>query len=120
MEFKEVSNKIDKWDQRIVVKYNGFGGKPITFILKFFSFFGRETLWLFLLVFYFFVWYNPFLLSYIFATFFTGLILVLVIKQTVRRKRPYEKLEEGIIKVFARKPTSRSFPSWHSFNIVSQ
>jgi len=120
MEFKEVMNKIGKWDQRIIVKYNGFGGKPITFILKFFSFFGRETLWLFLIVFYLFVWYDPILLSYISASFFTGLILVLVIKQTVKRKRPYEKLEEGNIRVFERKPTSRSFPSWHSFNVVSQ
>ncbi len=120
MEFKEFSNKIDKWDQRIIIKYNGFGGKPITIILKFFSFFGRETLWLFLITFYLIVWYDPFLLSYISATFLTGFILVLAIKQTIKRKRPYEKFEEGEINVLERKPTSRSFPSWHSYNIVSQ
>lgn len=120
MEFKEFSNKIDEWDQRIIVKCNGLGGKPITIILKFFSFFGRETIWLFLIVFYLFIWYDPILLSYISATFLTGLILILAIKQTVKRKRPFERFKEGEIIIFERKPTSRSFPSWHSYNIMSQ
>mgnify|MGYP006964328615 CR=1 FL=1 len=52
MEFKGFSNKIDQWDQKIILKYNGFGGKPLTILLKIFSFFGRETVWLFLIVFY--------------------------------------------------------------------
>lgn len=119
MEFKEFSNKIDQWDQKIILKYNGLGGKPITIILRFISFFGRETLWLFLIAFYLFIWYDPILLSYLSATFLTGLILVLAIKQTVKRKRPFEKLKEGEIIVFERKPSSRSFPSWHSYNTVS-
>jgi len=120
MEFKEFSNLIDQWDQRIILKYNGFGGKPITIILRFISFFGRETLWLFLIAFFLFIWYDPFLLSYISATFLTGLILILAIKQIVKRKRPFERFEEGKIIVFERKPTSRSFPSWHSYNVMSQ
>jgi len=120
MDFKEFSNRIDQWDQRIIMKYNGLGGKPFTIILRFISFFGRETLWLFLIAFYLFIWYDPFLLAYISATFLTGLILILVIKQTVKRKRPFERFEEGEIIVFERKPTSRSFPSWHSYNVMAQ
>ena len=120
MEFKEFSNLIDQWDQRIILKYNGLGGKPITIILRFISFFGRETIWLYLNDFYLFVWYDPFLLSYISATFLTGLILILTIKQTVKRKRPFERFEDGKIVIFERKPTSRSFPSWHSYNVMSQ
>lgn len=119
MEFKEFSNKIDKWDQKIILKYNGIGGEPTTFILKLFSFFGRETIWLYLITFYLLIWYDPFLLSYISATFLTGLTLILAIKQAIKRKRPFERLEEGKIIVFGRKPTSRSFPSWHSYNIVA-
>ncbi|MFX0023781.1 MAG: phosphatase PAP2 family protein [Candidatus Hermodarchaeota archaeon] len=120
MELKGFSNKIDQWDQRIIKKYNGLGGKPFTVILKFFSFFGRETLWLLLIAFYLFIWYDPFLLSYISATFLTGIILVLIIKYLVQRKRPFERFEKGEIITLERKPTSRSFPSWHSYNVMSQ
>jgi len=119
MELKEFSNRIDQWDQKIILKYNGLGGKPVTFILRVFSFFGRETLWLFLIAFYLFIWYDPFLLSYISAIFLTGLILILLIKQTVKRKRPFERFEKDKITVFERTPTSRSFPSWHSYNVMA-
>ena len=119
MEFKEFSNLVDQWDLKIILKYNGAGGKSITFILKIFSFFGRETLWLCLIAFYLLIWYDPFLLSYISATFLTGVILILAIKQAVKRERPFERLEMDKIIVFGRKPTSRSFPSWHSYNVVS-
>ena len=119
MEFKEFSNLVDQWDQKIILKYNGLGGKVTTFILKVFSFFGRETLWLCLIAFYLLIWYDPFLLSYISGTFLTGVILILVIKQAVKRERPFERLEMEKIIVFGRKPTSRSFPSWHSYNVVS-
>ncbi|MFX1417516.1 MAG: phosphatase PAP2 family protein [Promethearchaeota archaeon] len=119
MEFKDFSSKVDKWDQKIIIKYNGFGGKPLTILLRFFSFFGKETLWLCLIAFYLFIWYDPFLLAYISATFLTGLILILVIKQTIKRKRPFERFEEGKITVYERKPSSRSFPSWHSYNVMA-
>ena len=119
MEFKEFSNLVDQWDQKIILKYNGLGGRVTTYILKVFSFFGRETLWLCLIAFYLLIWYDPFLLSYISATFLTGVILILAIKQAVKRERPFERLEMDKIIVFGRKPTSRSFPSWHSYNVVS-
>ena len=110
--------KIDQWDKRIIVKYNGFGGKYFTFFLKRASFFGRETLWLFLMAFYLFLWYNPLSLSYMGATFLCGVILILSIKNAVKRKRPFETLED--IKVLENRPTSRSFPSWHTYNVASQ
>ena len=119
MEFKEFSNLVDEWDQKIILKYNGLGGKFTTFILKVFSFFGRETLWLCLMAFYLLIWYDPFLLSFFSATFLTGVMLILAIKQAVKRDRPFERHEMNKIIVFGRKPTSRSFPSWHSYNVVS-
>ncbi len=119
MEFKAFSNRIDEWDQKIIVKYNGIGGKPVIYILKFLSFFGRETLWIFLIAFYLFIWYDPFLLANLTATFLTGLLLIVAIKKTVNRARPFDKLGKGKLKVLEKKPSSKSFPSWHSYNIVA-
>ncbi len=120
MEFKEFSNRIDQWDQKIILKYNGLGGKPFTIILRFISFFGRETLWLLLIAFYLFIWYDPFLLAYISGTFLTGLIIILALKQIIKRKRPFERFEKGKIIVYERTPSSKSFPSWHSYNVMAQ
>jgi membrane-associated phospholipid phosphatase len=64
------------------------------------------------------VWYNPLSLSYIGATFLCGVILILSIKNAVKRERPFETFED--IKVLENHPTSRSFPSWHTYNIASQ
>ncbi len=118
MNIKDVINDINKWDQEIILKYNGFGGKPFTIILRVASFLGRETIWIFLIAFYLLVWYDPFLLSFFSATFLIGLILILVIKKTIKRARPFENLPNIII--YGHNPTSRSFPSWHSYNIISQ
>ena len=107
--------KIDEWDKRIIVKYNGIGGKNFTFFLKYVSFFGRETFWIFLIAFYLFLWYDPLSLSYIGTTFLCGVLFVLSIKNSVKRDRPFETLEQ--IKVLERNPTSRSFPSGKSFRM---
>jgi membrane-associated phospholipid phosphatase len=119
MEIKVFSNRVDEWDQKVIKKYNGIGGKPVIYILKFLSFFGRETLWIFLIAFYLFVWYDPFLLANLSAIFLTGLILIVAIKRIVNRARPFDKLEKEEINVFEKKPSSKSFPSWHSYNIVA-
>ncbi len=119
MEFKVFSNKIDEWDKKVIIKYNGIGGKPVIYILKFLSFFGRETLWIFLIAFFLFIWYDPFLLANLSAIFLTGLLLIVTIKQTVNRARPFDKLEKEKLKVLEKKPNSKSFPSWHSYNIVA-
>ncbi|MHA2008219.1 MAG: phosphatase PAP2 family protein [Promethearchaeota archaeon] len=119
MELKEFSTKVENWDRKIILKYNGLGGKPITYLLKFLSFFGRETLWISLIAFYLFIYYDPFILSNISAIFLVGLILIVSIKLIVKRARPFEKIENVNLKVLERKPVSKSFPSWHSYNIVA-
>jgi membrane-associated phospholipid phosphatase len=118
MELKDFPNRIDKWDQRLIIKYNGLGGKPVTIILKSISFFGRETLWIFLIAFFLLIWYDPFLLTNLSAVFLTGVLFIAVTKRVFNRARPFERLGEDKIKVLERKPRSRSFPSWHSYNIM--
>ena len=118
METKKILSNIDQWDKKIILKYNGIGGNPITIFLKILSFFGRETIWMFLMVFYLFVFYDPLLFSYITSIFLLGVVIIAPIKKVIDRDRPFESLEA--IKVLERKPTSRSFPSWHSYNVVSQ
>lgn len=119
MKFKDFQDKIDKWDQKIILKYNGIGGRPLTYILKVLSFFGRETIWIFLIAFYLFIWYDPFLFSHLSAIFLTGLFMVVTTKKLVNRLRPFEKLGTDKIKVLERRPKSKSFPSWHAYNIVA-
>jgi len=119
MNFKEFLKKIDEWDQKVILKYNGIGGKPVKYMLKFISFFGRETLWISLIMFYLFIWYDPFLLSHLSATFLIGLLLIVIIKRMVNRSRPFEKLKEDMLKVLEKEPRSRSFPSWHSYNAIA-
>ncbi|MFX0047298.1 MAG: phosphatase PAP2 family protein [Candidatus Hermodarchaeota archaeon] len=118
METKKILSRLDNWDQKIILKYNGIGGNPITIILKILSFFGKETIWMFLMVFYLFILYDPLLFSYITSIFLFGVVIIVPIKKIVDRERPFESLKD--IKVLERKPTSRSFPSWHAYNVVSQ
>lgn len=119
MKFKDFLKKINEWDQRVILKYNGIGGKPVKYLLKFVSFFGRETLWISLILFYLFIWYDPFLLSYLSATFLIGLLLIAIIKRVVNRPRPFEKLTSDMLIVLEKEPVSRSFPSWHSYNATA-
>ena len=119
MDLKDFPNRIDKWDQRLIIKYNSLGGKPVTIILKAVSFFGRETLWIFLIAFFLLIWYDPFLLTNLSAVFLTGLLFIAVTKRIFNRSRPFERLGEDRVMVLERKPKSRSFPSWHSYNITA-
>jgi undecaprenyl-diphosphatase len=119
MEFKDFPNKVDEWDRKIIIKYNTFGGKRVTSILKLISFFGRETLWISLIAFFLLIWYDPFLLTNLSAIFLMGLLLIVVTKRIFNRSRPFESFEEGKIIILERKPSSSSFPSWHSFNIMA-
>jgi len=118
MDTKKIVNNLDNWDQKIILRYNGIGGKPITIFLKILSFFGRETIWMFLMVFFLFIFYDPLLFSYIGSIFLLGVVIIAPIKKVIDRERPFETLEK--IKVLERKPTSRSFPSWHAYNVASQ
>ena len=76
-------NYIDQWDKRIILKYNKIDNKIIIYLLKFISFFGRETVWIFLIAFFLFIWYDPLFLSYIGSTFINGIWLNLVIKSII-------------------------------------
>ena len=118
MESSSLIEKIDSWDKKIIIKWNGYGGKLLAFFLRIISFLGRETIWLILIVFYLLIWYDPILFSYIGSTFLAGLIIIVPIKKFVSRTRPFESLNQ--IRVLERKPSSQSFPSWHVYNVVSQ
>ena len=118
MESKELLYRIDEWDQKVILKYNGIGGKPFTCFLKMASFFGRETIWFILMAYYLFIWYDPYLLAHISITFLIGIVLIAPIKKLFERSRPFETLKN--LNVLEREPTSRSFPSWHAYNITSQ
>jgi membrane-associated phospholipid phosphatase len=111
-------NKLNNWDQKIILKFNGIGGKAFTILLKVLSFLGRETTWMFLMVYYLFIIYDPRLFSYISSIFLLGVVIIVPIKKYFNRDRPFETLKD--IRVLERKPTSRSFPSWHAYNVASQ
>jgi len=118
MDSKDFFNKINNWDQRIILKLNEIGGKAFTKLLKVISFLGRETIWLFLMVFYLFIIYDPKLFSHISSIFLLGVVIIAPIKKCFNRDRPFETLKD--IRVLERKPMSRSFPSWHAYNVASQ
>ncbi|MBY8981002.1 MAG: phosphatase PAP2 family protein [Candidatus Lokiarchaeota archaeon] len=118
MEAKLILKTLDTWDKRIILKYNGFGGVPLTTLLKVISFLGRETLWMLLMVFYLFIFYDSFLFSNISTVFLIGVLIIAPMKKLINRDRPFEALKN--IEVLEREPTSRSFPSWHSYNVASQ
>ena len=118
MEAKSILKNLDAWDKRVILKYNGFGGMLFTNLLKVISFLGRETLWMALMVFYLFVFYDSFLFSNISTVFLIGVLIIAPIKKLVGRDRPFEVLKN--IEALEREPTSRSFPSWHSYNVASQ
>jgi undecaprenyl-diphosphatase len=111
-------SKIDQWDQSIILKINGWGGKKFTLFLRGVSFFGRETVWICLMIYFFFIWYDPVLFSQISSTFLFGVITIAPIKVMVKRIRPFESLNQ--IRILEPKPTSGSFPSWHAYNVFSQ
>jgi len=118
MKPKLILKNLDAWDKRVILKYNGFGGMLFTSLLKIISFLGRETLWMLLMVFYLFIFYDSFLFSSISAIFLIGVLIIAPIKKLIGRDRPFEALKN--IEVLEREPTSRSFPSWHSYNVASQ
>lgn len=118
MDSKSFINKLNNWDQKIILKFNGIGGKAFTILLKVISFLGRETIWMFLMVFYLFIIYDPILFSYISSIFLLGVVIIAPIKKCFNRDRPFETLKD--IRVLERKPMSRSFPSWHAYNVASQ
>jgi len=111
-------DQIRKWDKKISIQLNEIRGTFITFGLRTISFLGRETIWLLLIVFYIFIWFDPLMFINIGIAYLLGLVLIVPIKMWINRVRPFREIAE--IKVSGRSPTSGSFPSWHAYNIVSQ
>jgi undecaprenyl-diphosphatase len=118
MKTKAFFEKVEQWDKKIILKYNRIRGKPFKYLLKFISFFGRETIWLLLLYLFLFIWYDNSLFVYLGTSFLFGLIIVVPIKKKVSRKRPFEVMED--VKLLEREQISKSFPSWHMYNVVAQ
>jgi len=110
--------RVKKWDQDVTLRFNDVGGKIVTFLLKIISFFGRETFWLCYIAFFFFIWYAPTIYVYSSTAFIIGVLIIAPIKRLVNRSRPFESIER--LKVLESKPVSRSMPSWHAYNAVSQ
>ncbi len=118
MTSNQLLSRIDQWDRSVILKINGWGGKNFTLFLRGLSFLGRETVWISLMIYFFFIWYDPVLFSQISATFLFGVITIAPIKMIIKRKRPFKSLKE--IRILEPRPTSGSFPSWHSYNVFSQ
>lgn len=118
MKFRDISEQIKKWDKSLILKFNGIGGKRFTKLIKAISFLGRETIWLLLIAIFSLIWFDPKVFSFIAVTYLIGIIIVVPIKQIVRRKRPYQLISK--IKLYERESSSSSFPSWHSYNVISQ
>jgi len=109
--------KIVQFDKKITIRLNRYKNKSITFIIKFFAFFGQEPVWLGVLVFYLFIWYDPYVLIILGGNLLAGTYIILPLKNLIRRKRPFQQLEEI---VFLDIPQlSSSFPSWHCYNVTS-
>lgn len=113
---QETKDKIQRWDENIFFKIRGVGGKYFTFLMKIFTFFGREPVWLMVTAYFIYV-YVDFQKFYLFGNILLyGLILVVITKKTTKRNRPYVKFKE--YPPLERWHKSSSFPSWHTYNVV--
>jgi len=112
---------IQLWDERILVKINSYRSKTLTIFFRIISFFGTETLYFNLIAFYIFVYYWRFGFIAIGSTLLYGLLICYIIKIIVKRERPYfnDKIKDMLI-VRERVGKNYSFPSWHTYNIISE
>ena len=113
--------KIQAWDRKILLKINQYDNKILTIVMKILSFFGRETLWFFLIATFIFIYYWRVAFIGIGSCLLYGIAAVYIIKIIINRKRPYDQKEiEHNLRLREKKGQSSSFPSWHTYNIVSQ
>lgn len=118
MDLSNFINSVKTWDRRVTLRYNNYGNKFTLYFFRIISFFGRESLWLFLCFFYLFIWYNPIYLTHIGMTYFSGTILIVPLKFFIDRDRPFRSISG--VKLLEREPESQGFPSWHAYNVFSQ
>lgn len=106
-----------QWDERVFLKVRGFGGKKNIIIMRFFTFFGRESIWSFLISYFLVIFIDLEKFSLFANALLVGLILVNTTKLIVRRKRPYERLEN--LPPLEKRHKTSSFPSWHTYNATA-
>jgi len=106
-----------KWDSRVLLRINGRTHSPWTSIFRAFSFLGREPIWLGVIAWYLFIYYQVELFVHFGLILLYGLIIVAVLKNITRRPRPSAVLHQ--VKVLDGPNQSYSFPSWHSYNIMA-
>lgn len=109
--------KIILFDKEITLRLNSFKNNYLTPIIKFFAFFGQEPVWLGILAFFLFIWYDPNIFLVLGGNLLAGIYLVVPLKYIIKRKRPFQQID-GII-FLDRPQISPSFPSWHCYNIIS-
>ncbi|MHA1231787.1 MAG: phosphatase PAP2 family protein [Candidatus Helarchaeota archaeon] len=114
-------DRILKWDQDYILKINGINNKIISAFMKIVSFFGRETFWFILIAYYIFIFYWRSAFIGFGLCLIYGLVICYTLKVIIKRRRPYlEKNLESKLKVRELISSSSSFPSWHTYNIISQ
>lgn len=109
--------KLIQFDKKITVRLNRYKNRSITFIIKFFAFFGQKSVWLGVLVFYLLIWYDPYIFTLLGGSLFAGIYIIVPLKYLIKRKRPFQQLEEIIFLDIPQ--LSSSFPSWHCYNVTS-
>ncbi len=110
-------NRVQQWDTRVLLRFNGKTDSPWTPVLRVFTFLGREPIWLGLVAFFMFLYYNVELFVHFGLDLLYGLVIVAVLKRIIRRPRPSETIPN--VRVLDGPNRSFSFPSWHSYNLVA-
>ncbi len=109
--------RIQQWDTRLLLRFNGTPDSPWTSVYRAFSFLGRETIWLGLIACFLFVYYNVELFVHFGSDLLYGILIAFSIKIIIRRPRPSVIITE--VRVLDGPNRSYSFPSWHSYNLVA-
>ncbi len=109
--------RAETWDRKWIQRLNGQPDKFLTKFFHIFSFFGRETPWLFLTEFFLFIYYIPTIYAHLGLNMIYGIGIVYVLKRLTMRPRPWIDLPN--LRVLDGPNSSHSFPSWHTYQIVA-
>ncbi|MHA1270827.1 MAG: phosphatase PAP2 family protein [Candidatus Helarchaeota archaeon] len=114
-------NKIQNWDRKYCLKINNYDNRILTIFFKIISFFGRETIYFLIIATFIFVYYWRAAFIGFGLCLMYGLGICYILKVIVNRKRPFQsELLKEKIKIREKIGHSASFPSWHTYNILSQ
>jgi len=109
--------RVDAWDRKWIQRINGHPGTILTKFFHFFSFLGRETIWLILTEAFLFIYYIPKIYALLGLNLLYGIGIVYVLKRLTMRPRPW--LDLPTLRVLDGPNSSHSFPSWHTFQFVA-